>query len=121
MDSKFIQLNCAFWEDDYESVSTLTTELINLEKDARDWEAKNKLRVYRALLDIHNRNLVEASQALIQSVNSFQDLPILDYSHFIRITVILAMLTQSRKVIGDKIINSSEVLSVVKDMKHIQS
>jgi len=45
MDSKFIQLNCAFWEDDYESVTTLINELVNLEKDARDWEAKNKLRV----------------------------------------------------------------------------
>jgi len=45
MDSKFIQLNCAFWEDDYESVTTLINDLVNLEKDARDWEAKNKLRV----------------------------------------------------------------------------
>lgn len=121
MDSKFIQLNCAFWDDDYDTVTKVIDELTNLEKDARDWEAKNKLRVYRALLNIHLRNLNEAAESLIQSINSFQDLPVLDYAHFIKITVILALLTQNRKVLGDKIVNSSEVNSVVKDMKHIQS
>lgn len=78
MDSKFIQLNCAFWDDDYETVTKVLDELTTLEKDARDWEAKNKLRVYRALKDIYSRNLNEAAESLIQSINSFQDLPILD-------------------------------------------
>ena len=70
---------------------------------------------YRALLDIHSRKLKEASDTLITAINSFQDLPVLDYAHFVTITIILCLLTQTRKTIGDKLHNSSEVLSVVKD------
>lgn len=81
MDVKFTHLNCVFWDDDYKSVGPVLDELHLLEKEARDWEAKNKLRVYDALFQIYNRKLKDASENLIQSINSFQDIPILDYNH----------------------------------------
>mmetsp|Transcript_62764 Transcript_62764/g.135951 ORF Transcript_62764/g.135951 Transcript_62764/m.135951 type:complete len:89 (+) Transcript_62764:214-480(+) len=78
MDVKFHQLNCEIWDDRWEQVETVVNALLELEKDARDWEAKNKLKVYKALLDIRQRKFQAAADALLNAINSFQDLPVLD-------------------------------------------
>ena len=45
MDVRFNHLNCHIWDDRWDQFSVVVGYLDELDKDARDWQAKNKLKV----------------------------------------------------------------------------
>ena len=84
-----------------------------------DWERKNKLSVYRALVCLTCRDFKTSSNLFIKALATFTPCNLLSFKHFVFYTVITSLLTEDRVVIKTKVLESPEILSVVSEIPHL--
>lgn len=85
-----------------------------------DWERRNKLKVYEGLHLMTTRNWKEAANLFLNVMPTFTALELVDFNDFIFYTVILSMVALDRQTIREKLVNSPEVLSAIKETPHLQ-
>lgn len=88
--------------------------------DGADWDKKNKLKVFEACYCMLIRDFNKAAELLMSSIPTFTCVELLDYKQFIFYAVIMALLTQNRKLLKKEIIHSPDVLSVIRDIPHLK-
>jgi 26S proteasome regulatory subunit N7 len=81
-----------------------------------DWERKNKLNVYRGMINLVRRDFETASNLFIKSLATFTPCDLLSFRDFVFYTVMTSIVTQDRVVIKTKVLESPEILSVVSDI-----
>lgn len=91
-----------------------------LEEEGSDWEKKNKLSLYKALSNINLRNFKLAADQMISTINTFNSPEILSFSNLIFYSTLLGILTLPRKVILEKLIQSSEVATELRRNKQME-
>ena len=91
-----------------------------LEEEGSDWEKKNKLSLYKALANIDIRKFELAANQLISTINTFNSPEILSFSNLIFYSTLLGILTLPRKVILEKLIQSSEVVTELRRNPEIE-
>lgn len=85
-----------------------------------DWERRNLLGVYRGLYCMSIREFDDSAKLLLDAVATFTCYRLTDYNTFIFYTVLLAMVSQNRVTIRDKVIKAPEILSVIDDIPHLR-
>jgi 26S proteasome regulatory subunit N7 len=85
-----------------------------LEEEGSDWEKKNKLSLYKSLESVNMRNFKLAAEQMISTINTFSSPEILTFSKLIFYSTLLGILSLPRKVILEKLIQSSEVTTELK-------
>lgn len=109
-----------FYED-----SDLTRQSIKrahtLMEEGSDWDRRNRLKIYEAIAAMQARRFSKASTLFIQTLSTFSSYEIFNFEQYIFYTVISAMLTLDRVSLKEKIIDSSEVMSVINKIPHLQS
>lgn len=89
---------------------------------ALDWDAKNRLRCYRALYLIHaKRNFKGAAELLVDVLATFQETSLISFGQCVKYCVLAALLSMSRPALLRGIIRSSEVLEVIGETLHLES
>jgi 26S proteasome regulatory subunit N7 len=89
-----------------------------LEEEGSDWEKKNKMSLYKAIENIRKRNFEIASGQLISTINTFNSKEIIEFNDLIFYCVLLGILSLPRRVVKEKLVQSSDVNTELKrDLK----
>lgn len=89
----------------------------DLVKEGADWEKKNKFKTYEGLYFILIRDIKNASLRLTDSISTFDSEEIISYKELIFYAVFTSFISQNRSFIKKNIIDNSECLSVLIDIK----
>lgn len=94
-------------------------KISKLADESGDWDRRNRVKVYSALMKILTRNVKEAASLLIDCIATFSCTEICSYTEFVVYTIITNILHLSRTELKKKIIDGPEILSVAKDIPEV--
>jgi 26S proteasome regulatory subunit N7 len=83
-----------------------------------DWDRRNRLKVYRGIYLISQRQFKEAINYLLETLATFTSTELMEYKEFVRYTVLTAALSLSRPEFKKKIIDSPEILECIHELPH---
>jgi len=116
LDLVFSSLELALFSDDTKMTRTYIDQAKKLLDEGGDWERRNRLKVYEAVLLMRLRQFDKAAELLQQSIATFTSTEVMSYNQFIFYTVIVSLVSCDRPTLYSKVINSPEVLQVINDM-----
>jgi len=108
-----------FWGD-YTLVKTNLDEAERLLEKGGDWDRRNRLKVYRGLYHMASRDFNKAAEDFLSAVATFTSSELFPYETFIFYTVVTSILALGRVDFKKKVIDSPEVLAVVRDVDNLQ-
>jgi len=85
-----------------------------------DWERRNLLGVYEATYLLMMREFKEAAELFLKSISTFTAHELYSYESLIFYTVLTAVTTLNRVTLRDKVVESSEILTVIGDIPHLK-
>lgn len=88
--------------------------------EGADWEKKNKLKVYEGVYCMIIRDFKRAAELFLDSVATFTCSELLDYKEFVFYTVVTAMVSLDRGTIRKNVVNSPDILAVIRDVDHLK-
>jgi 26S proteasome regulatory subunit N7 len=91
-----------------------------LVEEGADWDKKNKLKIFEGVYCMFIRDFKKASDLFVNSVATFTASEVMTYKEFVFYTVVLGILTQTRKTIKNDIIHSPDILAVNRDIPHLK-
>jgi len=105
---------------DTELAKTAIEEAERLLEDGGDWDRRNRLKVYRGLYAMVARNFIKASEDFLSAVATFTSSDLCPYEEFIFYTVMTSVLSLDRVEFKKQVIDSPEVLTIVRDIDHLK-
>ena len=84
-----------------------------------DWERRNRLKIYEASYQIIMRDFEGASENLMSSIATFTCYEVMTYKTFVSYAVLLGMLTLKRGELKKKIIDSPDILTVIRELPEL--
>lgn len=121
LDIIFTLVRLGFFYNDSELVRNSIKRAHQLMEEGSDWDRRNRLKIYEALAAMQARRFRKSGTLLIATLATFSSFEIFDFEQYIFYTVISAMLSLDRVSLKEKIIDSSEVLSVINNIPHLQT
>ncbi len=118
LDIVFSLLRIGFSFMDYDLVKRNIEKAKSMIEEGGDWERRNKLKVYEGLYLICIRNYEGAAKLYLESVATFSSYEIMTFNTFVFYTIVTAMITLDRPTLKKKVIDSSEILTVVDQIPH---
>lgn len=91
-----------------------------LVEEGADWEKKNKLKVYEGVYCMIVRDFKRAAELFLDSVATFTCSELLDYKDFVFYSVVTAMVSLDRGAIRKNVVNSPDILAVIRDVEHLK-
>eukprot|EP00421_Protoceratium_reticulatum_P065020 CAMPEP_0168415684 /NCGR_PEP_ID=MMETSP0228-20121227/30356_1 /TAXON_ID=133427 /ORGANISM="Protoceratium reticulatum, Strain CCCM 535 (=CCMP 1889)" /LENGTH=386 /DNA_ID=CAMNT_0008429495 /DNA_START=28 /DNA_END=1188 /DNA_ORIENTATION=- len=85
-----------------------------------DWERRNKLKVYEGMYLMITRSWKEAATLFLNVMPTFTATELVEFKDFVFYAVILTMVSLDRPTLREKLVNSPEVLSAIKETPHLQ-
>eukprot|EP00792_Barthelona_sp_PAP020_P005049 TRINITY_DN2469_c0_g2_i2.p1 TRINITY_DN2469_c0_g2~~TRINITY_DN2469_c0_g2_i2.p1 ORF type:complete len:393 (+),score=113.96 TRINITY_DN2469_c0_g2_i2:605-1783(+) len=104
--------NCSI--NDCERFLTLADDMVKA--NSLDFEHKNRLNVYRALLYIWIRDLENASEKLLLSVKTFLAPEICSFADLMKYTVVISLITLSRAQLTQSLSECAELKQVANEI-----
>ena len=121
LDILFTMVRLGFFYSDSDLVRSSIKRAHALMEEGSDWDRRNRLKIYEALAAMQARRFGKASALFIQTLSTFSSFEIFDFEQYIFYTVISAMLSLDRVSLKEKVLDSSEVLSVINRIPHLQT
>lgn len=81
-----------------------------------DWGRKNKFKVYKGLYYMIEKRYERAAEQFLESLSTFEGEELVKYQELVKYTIYTGMISLSRAEIKKRIIESSDVCEVVKEM-----
>jgi len=120
IDIDFALIRMGFFFDDLDMVRrNVEVAKFDLESGG-DWERKNRLKVYEATYLMAIRSFKEAAKLFEEALSTFAFYELYDYKTFIFYTVITNIFSLDRVELKEKILGSSEILSVIEQLPFAQ-
>jgi 26S proteasome regulatory subunit N7 len=116
IDITFDLLRIAFAFSDLTLLKKYIEKAKVLVEEGGDWERRNRLKVYEATYLMWIRQFTRASKLFLDSISTFSCTEIMSFQQFIFYTVILSCNCLERPELKSKIIDSSEVYSVLREL-----
>jgi len=121
IDLVFSVCRLALMWDDVELVKTNVKKAEESVEAGGDWERRNRLGVYRAVLQLMNLQMKDTAKSFLNAVSTFTNYKLFDYNRFIFYTVLSSVVALDRITLRDKVIKSPDVLSVINEIPHLHS
>lgn len=90
-------------------------------ESAKDWDAKNRMKVFKGLYLLSIRKFAQATPLLIDTLTTFSELGFMPFRDCVKYAIVSGMLTLDRPDILQKLVKSPEVLEVVHDIPSFES
>lgn len=90
-------------------------------KSAGDWEKKNRYKVYSGLYHLLNKNFKECGKLFLEALMTFTSYELFDFKTFVFYTAITNIISVDRQALKNKVIDNSDVLSVIGEIPHLQN
>eukprot|EP01101_Sappina_pedata_P006988 TRINITY_DN3599_c0_g1_i1.p1 TRINITY_DN3599_c0_g1~~TRINITY_DN3599_c0_g1_i1.p1 ORF type:complete len:420 (+),score=203.72 TRINITY_DN3599_c0_g1_i1:50-1261(+) len=107
-----------FW-DDNNLVKTNIEKARTLIDQGGDWDRRNRLKAYEALYLASKREFGQSGKLFVDTLATFTSYELFDYKTFIFYSVLMNIITLDRVDLKKKIIDASEVLSVILEIPHL--
>ena len=102
----------------------LVQQQIELAKDLNekggDWDRRNRLRVYEGMHCIMVRDFDRAAERLMDGIATYTCYEMFGYERFAFYTVLMAMHSLSRIALKKQVIDSPDILAVLRDIPHLE-
>lgn len=121
LDILFTLVRLGFFYDDSELVRGSIKRAHQLMEEGSDWDRRNRLKTYEAIAAMQARRFTKSGTLLIQTLSTFSSFEIFDFEQYVFYTVISAIVSLDRVSLKEKIIDSSEVLSVIGQIPHLKT
>jgi len=120
LDNILTVIRIAFFFDDKElAKKEIDRAKVEIGKGG-DWERRNKLKVYEGIFLMMSRNWKEAATLFLNVMPTFTASEVVEFKDFVFYTVILTMVSLDRPALRNQLVQSPEVLSVIKETPHLQ-
>lgn len=90
-------------------------------ESAKDWDTKNRIKVFKGLYLVSIRKFAQATPLLIDTLTTFSEPGFIPFKDCVKYAIISGMLTLDRPDILQKLIKSPEVLEVIHDIPDFES
>jgi len=120
LDLVFSSLRLGIFFEDWHLVKARLAKSQKIFEMGADWERKNRLKVYEAVMHMATRNFERAANLLGSSVATFTTVELMSYSDCIGYFVLMAMVALDRPRLKKEVIDSPEVLSVMPKLPHLR-
>lgn len=111
----------AFLYRDYEVVTSTIPAIEKIfENGGGDWDRKNRLKVYKGLISLVNRDFKEASDNFLSVVATFNTYELFSFSEFVILTTLTSMVTLDRVALKKSVVDSPEILSVIREAPDVE-
>lgn len=120
LDLAFSQLRLELALSDWEAVQQGVERCKGLVAKGGDWERKNKLKVYEAVLLMAVRQFKRAAELLLESIATFTATELMSYEEVVFYTVVLSVPALDRPTLKAKVVGSPEVLAVLDAIPHLR-
>ncbi|EQC27432.1 hypothetical protein SDRG_14756 [Saprolegnia diclina VS20] len=104
---------------DLELVEAHIKKATALIDEGGDWDRRNRLKVYEGCYLLMARDFKKASKLFQESVATFTSTELMSYPSMIFYAVVTCVLSMDRVDLKKKIVDSSEVLAVIRDIPHL--
>lgn len=116
LDISFALVRIGFFFDDNDlALKNIEKAKFQLEEGG-DWDRKNRLKVYEGLYLTRVRDFKAASAAFLDSLATFTAVELVSFEEFAFLTCITGMQSLDRVTLKTKLMDSPELLSVVKQL-----
>lgn len=95
--------------------------LVDPIESAKDWDTKNRLKVFKGLYLLSIRKFAQATPLLIDTLTTFSELGFIPFKDCVKYAIISSMLTLDRPDVLQKLVKSPEVLEVIHDLPNFES
>lgn len=82
-------------------------------ESAKDWDTKNRMKVFKGLYLLSIRKFAQATPLLIDTLTTFSELGFIPFKDCVKYAIISGMLTLDRPDVLQKLVKSPEVLEVI--------
>jgi 26S proteasome regulatory subunit N7 len=89
-------------------------------EEGGDWERRNRLKVYEGTYNVIVRNFKDAASLFLESISTFSSSELMSYERFVFFTIIVSMISLERPEMKKKVVDSSDVLSVIGKIPHAE-
>mmetsp|Transcript_83183 Transcript_83183/g.231492 ORF Transcript_83183/g.231492 Transcript_83183/m.231492 type:complete len:410 (-) Transcript_83183:93-1322(-) len=104
---------------DLSIVKERVTKCHELIERGGDWDRRNRLKVYEGTYAMANRDFKKASELFLSSVATFNSYEMYTYKQFVWYTVLTSLKALDRVELKRKVVDSSEILSVILELPHV--
>lgn len=111
------QLRLMLLYSDWAAVKQLLGHAKRLCEEGGDWERKNRLKVYQAVLHMYTREFKAAAELLLESMATFTTTELFSYTQLIFYTVVCAAISLDRVALRKRVIDAPEVLSCIEQVR----
>lgn len=119
LDISFTQARMGFFFGDNELlVKNVEKAKFQLEEGG-DWDRKNRLKVYEALYCMTVRDFKRAATLFLDGLATFSASELVTFEDYVYYACITGLLSHDRVTLKTKLMESPEVLSVVKQLPHV--
>eukprot|EP00753_Platysulcus_tardus_P002196 PLAT11621.1.p2 GENE.PLAT11621.1~~PLAT11621.1.p2 ORF type:complete len:393 (+),score=178.52 PLAT11621.1:25-1203(+) len=113
-------IRLGLFHSDFKLVRERVEEAEKLVEDGGDWDRRNRLRVYQGVNALLSRDFSKASKCFLDSVATYTCYEMFSYRDFIFYTVVTNLLTLPRMELKASVIDSPEILTVIRDMPQLE-
>jgi len=121
LEVQFLLLQIYLNQRDLKNIKTTIDKCKKFLEEGGDWEGKNKLKVYEGIYDIMVRNFKHSANLFLDAVSTFNSPEILSFNDLIFYTVLTSMVSLDRADIRKRVIHSSDILSVIREMPDLKT
>lgn len=109
-----------FFNDQFFVKEKLEQINVMIEKGG-DWERRNRFKTYKGIHSLAIRNFKEAAQLLVDSLATFTSVELASYESIATYASVAGLFTLERTELKSKVIDSSELLSLLNTTSALQS
>jgi len=117
LDIVFHYIRIGLFYMDHDIITRNIEKAKSLIEEGGDWDRRNRLKVYQGVYCMAIRDFAKAAELFLDTVSTFTSYELMDYSEFVRYTVILSMIALPRNELKEKVIKGSEILEVLHELK----
>ena len=120
IDAMFEICHICLLEKNLEMLKEYLQKIEDLLKTGGDWEKKNRLKVYMGLYYIFTKNFKDAGKNFLDALMTFTSYELFDFKTFVFYTAVINIISVDRKILKEKIIDNSDVLSCINEIPHLE-
>ncbi|KAJ1974643.1 proteasome regulatory particle subunit [Dimargaris xerosporica] len=113
----FIRIGLFFFDSDL--INRNFEKAKSLIEEGGDWDRRNRLKSYEAIYLMSIRDFKGASSLFLDSLSTFASNELMDYVDYVKLAVLVGMISLDRVDLKKKLIDASEVLEVLGQAPHV--
>ncbi|GAA99530.1 uncharacterized protein L969DRAFT_86792 [Mixia osmundae IAM 14324] len=120
IDMRLAMIRLGFFHSDHKIIKANIDKAKALVDEGGDWDRRNRLKAYEGTHLLMLRDFKTGGQLLIDTLSTFGAVELMSLDDFVRLCIIVGVLTLDRKDLKKKIIDAPEVIQVLPESPHLR-